>query len=171
MVPIIRLRIFARRWISRRGFAFAHQDEPVSRNLPPAPQQTARIKVIALTLSGRDHQALAKIAENNDWELVFVNTWSGLVHRAKDHRTGVVLIDRGFLGSDWREAVWPLLQPEQRCCVILIGSSNSDHLCEEFMEQGGYGALKSPLQDTEVVNTVRRAWVFWKNCIARAYGY
>jgi len=170
-VPSIPLREVAHRWISRIGAAFVHEDESKCSNPQDVGHRAAKIKVIVMTFSRQNHQALAKIAANHDWQVLFAGSWADILRLAKDYETGVVLIDLGVLGTDWREAVSLLLQTAPPCCEILICSTASDHFCEQFIEAGGYNVVKAPLQEIEVVRTITSAWTFWKHHVAQVYGH
>jgi len=167
-VQSIPLREVARRWISRIRRALGEVDERTTNKSLPVRQNARSIKVIVMTFSRRDHQALEEIAETHNWQLVFAPRWTDILHLAKNCETGVVLLDQALLGADWKEAIWLLVQPPQRCCVVLICSTITDRFCEQFIEAGGYKVLKTPLQETEVVATVGCAWSFWQHSIAAA---
>jgi len=157
------LREVARRWISSVRRALAEVDERTTNKSSPVRQNARPIKVIVMTFSRRDHQALEKMAERHNWQLVFAHRWTAILPLAHDHDTGLVLLDQAVLGSDWKEAIWLLVQPPHRCCVILICSRISRHFCEQFVEMGGCKVLKTPLQETEVVDTIGSAWASWKH--------
>ena len=164
----IPLREVARDLISRMGRALTEIIEPRTDKLSAIGQNAREIKVIVMTFSRSDHEALDKIAETHNWRVVFAGRWADILHLAKDYETGVVFLDKAVLGSDWKEAIWPLVQAPQRCCLILICSTHSDRFCEQFIEAGGYKVLMTPLQETEVVDAVGRAWAVWKHSGAGA---
>jgi AmiR/NasT family two-component response regulator len=119
--------------------------------------------MVLMTFSHRVQQELQRIARIQGWVLVCANRFAEILDLARKHDTGVVLVDRSSLGSDWKDNVSLLLQPAQRCRVILVDSSAFDRFSEAFLEQGGFGVLTTPLNETEVVHTIRCVWAMWKH--------
>lgn len=130
-----------------------------------------RISVLAITASSQHRCMLHAISINQGWDFVTAGTWAAALPVIERHRTGVVLLDGGLLGTDWRDALAMLLDAAHRCCVILMTSTTTDRVCNEFIQEGGYKILKTPLEQSEVVKAVSLAWGFWKTCIVRAYRY
>jgi hypothetical protein len=129
----------------------------------PARQQTEAMSIVLMTFSHRVQQELERIAQIQGWVLVCANGYAEILDLARRQDTGVVLVDRSSLGSDWKANVNRLLQPAQRCCVILVDSSAFDRFSEAFLEQGGFGVLTTPLNEPEVVHTIRCVWAIWKH--------
>jgi len=127
------------------------------------------MRAVVFTFSREDHGLLESLGASGNCDFVFAQTWTEVLSVAKTYKTGIVLIDRDVLGTDWREAISSLLQPAQRCCVVLISPSPSDRFRNEFLSVGGYGVLASPLHEAEVLRIVQGAWGFWTHCIVPAY--
>ncbi len=130
-----------------------------------------KVTVLAITYSKSSHHVLEMVATHQGWILLWADSWRDALRVVENHRIGVVLLDRGLLGVDWRDALQMLLQPAHRCCVILLTTGEKDRFCEEFLEDGGCKVLPAPLQESEVIEAVHSAWTFWKRCISRAYHY
>jgi DNA-binding response OmpR family regulator len=169
----MRLARFVREYFSGLRVHFRPEErhhpapEPLAR---PDPWEE-RTTVLVLTYSQSAHQALESVAHREGWRLLWSESWREAVRLVEERRTGVVLLDRGLLGSDWRDALQMLLQPAHRCCVILLTAKVKDQFCEEFLEEGGCRLLSVPLQEPEVIEAVQSAWRFWKGCISRVYHY
>lgn len=161
------------KWFSRFHLPSAPVDrqyEPKEPVLNPS-VPCERTTVLAITSSSQYHRTLETIAKSQGWSFLCAGTWAEALRVIKNHEAGVVLLDRGRLGRDWRDALRFLLQPAHRCCVILMTPSTTDLLCREFIREGGYHVVKEPLNESEVIQAVRLAWAFWKTCLVRAYRY
>lgn len=167
VTSMIRLRTVIG-WLSRSTASFTNTTD-LSNGKPTVQHRASKIRIIAMTFSERNRQALEQIGESHSWEVLFANRWIDILAVAHGYNTGVVILDRDVLGSDWKEAVWSLCQPAQRCLVILIDPRIPDCFSDAFKEVGGYGVLKTPLQEMEVVATVRSAWAVWNHCFAPAH--
>ncbi len=135
------------------------------------PPHTEKITILAITYSKPSHRTLEQAALEQGWILLWAESWAEALRQVQNHRTGVVLLDRELLGTDWRDALQMLLQPAHRCCVILLTTNVKDRFCEEFLQDGGCRVLQTPLQEPAVIEAVHSAWTFWKGCISRAYHY
>jgi AmiR/NasT family two-component response regulator len=137
--------------------------KPAGTARSPARPQTELISVVLITSSHRVQQEFQRIAKIQGWVLVCANQYAEILDVARQRDTGVVLVDRSSLGSDWKDKVNLLLRPAQRCCLILVDSSAFDRFSEAFLEQGGFGVLTTPLNEPEVVHTIRCVWAIWKH--------
>ena len=160
------------RWSHRHVMFTSKKPElPSQEQLSQAESSVERITVLAITYSKSSHLALERAAIKQGWVLLWAESWGEADGLVEQHETGVVLLDRGLLGADWRDALQLLLQPAHRCCVILLTASERDGFCEEFLEDGGCQVLSLPIQDSALIEAVQSAWTFWKGCISRAYRY
>jgi DNA-binding NtrC family response regulator len=126
------------------------------------------IRVFAITSSEQILQALKTIADSHGWEFSSAGSWEKALEIIEHRGNGVVLVDREILGTEWKDALGSLLHPRRRCCVILmLSQAATDRFCLEFIREGGYKILKTPLIDAQVVATVRLASAFWTTCVFR----
>jgi hypothetical protein len=132
---------------------------------------TSKATVLAIACSRNDDAILQTISSDQAWLFASTDMSSAGFRFAKQHRVGVVLVNRAVLGTDWKDALQLLLEPAHRSCVVLVTPSMTDHFCQQFIEEGGYGLLTTPLNKSDVIEIVERAWSFWKKSIARPYQY
>jgi FixJ family two-component response regulator len=130
-------------------------------------QTPVGIKVIAITRSRETQAVVEEIAKKRGWEVSCSDSLEDALKR-KDTATAVILVDQEIFGEDWKDAVAGLMRPPHRCCVILMSPDPTDRFCYDFIHHGGYSVLKTPLEELEATEAVRRAGAFWRACISRA---
>jgi hypothetical protein len=82
-------------------------------------------------------------------------------------RIPIFLFERKLLGPDWEDSLRFLLLQPKYSCVVIISPTADDNFWEELIRQGGYDVLTTPLQDSDVIETVHFAYAFWKTCFTR----
>ena len=129
------------------------------------------INVICMGVSGRDHRLLENVTKHQQWNLYSAYTWADCTHLINERRTCVLLLDRGALGTDWKDAIRFVLRNARYCCILLLSGTTQDTFCNDFIEYGGYEVLKTPLEDSDVIEAIRSASAVWESFIERAFGF
>lgn len=78
------------------------------------------------------------------------------------HAFPIVLCDRDLPGWDWREVLAKMVETSPRICFLLTSRVNDAYLWREVVKYGGYDVVAKPLEEGVVVQTLRRAWYYWK---------
>jgi len=161
---------FLRRWTTKRA-ASAHPRGSAETQPPSiSPTSLADATILSVMLSRRDRRTLKNVGASENWRVLSVKTWSEALAAVDRYRVNVILIDRSGLGSDWRDLLNFFLLPVHHCCVVLATAVTGDRLCQEFLEEGGYDILKTPLKLPETAEVIQRAWAHWNRCLDFAYG-
>ena len=79
-------------------------------------------------------------------------------------KAGVVLIDQRLIEPDWQNSIRMLLLPKRALSVVLLSPTIDDKFWENVIRQGGYDVLKTPLDESRLIETVQFAWMFWRVC-------
>lgn len=132
--------------------------------------RSRRITLISNLSSHQDDLLLKEIASSQGWHLIQATSWVDLTCCVQRRETGVILISRAHLDTDWCGCLSFLLQPEHRCCVLLAAVDRAGCFHETFLAAGGYDVVNLPLLRSELVTAVERAWSSW-NMIHNAYGH
>ena len=74
----------------------------------------------------------------------------------------IVLCDRDLPGWDWREVLARIVASSPRSCFLLTSRVSDEYLWREVVKHGGYDVVTRPLEEDLVVQTLKRAWYYWK---------
>jgi hypothetical protein len=144
----------------------AKRQEP---DLPPEPYDP--VSVLAVLPDERDRQTLQRIAVSRRWQLLSAKNLGEAVELLRRRQSAIVLVDRDFLGIDWRHSVRTLLVASPASCIIPVLEAPADCFWEELIQQGGYDVLAAPLSEAAATRTIQFAWAYWKKCVWPVYGY
>jgi FixJ family two-component response regulator len=147
-------------WLSRFR-TLAASSEGAQNEFQGQVELSARITVLADVSPGRDREALKRLAKFHRWQMLFANNQAEAAQVARRHCVPIVLFERKLLGPDWEDL---LRAVSKHSCVVLISPIADDNFWEKVIRQGGYDVLTTPLEDSDVVETVQFAYAFWKAC-------
>jgi hypothetical protein len=153
-------------WLSR-FCTLAASSEGAQDEFVGQVELSARITVLAAVSPGLDREALKRLAKHHRWEMLFANNRAEAAQVVRRHAIPIVLFERRLLRPDWEDSLRLPLLPPKYSCVILISPTADDNFWEEVIRRGGYDVLTTPLQDSDVVETVQFAYAFWKTCFTR----
>jgi response regulator of citrate/malate metabolism len=117
----------------------------------------ARVPVIALLMDAQDWRILAS---QDAFETHFAVSLENAMDLMKTFDAPVVLLDRDWPGSDWRDAIRKFASAGSRPCVILISAVADDHLWESVVRCGGSDVLVKPLQVPAVERVIKMALAY-----------
>lgn len=117
----------------------------------------ARVPIIALVLDAQDWRILAS---QDAFETHFAVSLENAYDLMKTFDAPVVLLDRDWPGSDWRDTVHKFASAGSGPCVILISAAADDRLWEVVVRCGGYDALAKPLQAQALDRVIKRALAY-----------
>lgn len=153
-------------WLSRFR-TLAASSEGAQNEFQGQLELSARITVLAAVSPGRDREALKRLAKHHRWEMLFAESRVEAAQVMRRHSIPIVLFERKLLGPDWEGSLRPLLLPPKHCCLVLISPTADDSFLEKVIRLGGYDVLTTPLEESDVVETVRFAHLFWTTCFTR----
>lgn len=123
--------------------------------------------LLAVLSSAADREVLAKLAQDNGWNLAFAMTLEHGLAKLAERQTAVVIIDRALAEADWRTMVRSFTWQNPPPCVILASPVSDHYLFEEVIHQGGYDVVSKPLKLEEMRRIARLAFTFWKSRLPR----
>ncbi len=138
-------------------------------DLPLEPYEA--VSVLAVLPEERDRRTLHRIAVSRRWQLLSAKDLGEATELLRRRQSAVVLVDRGFLGIDWRHSLRTLLVASPASCIIPVLETPADRFWEELIQQGGYDVLAAPLSEAATTRTIQFAWAYWKKCVWPVCGY
>ena len=160
-----------RKWLSNLHTLSASCPEAKREEPDFPPEQYDPVSVLAVLPDERDRQTLKRIAVSRRWQLLSAKDLGEAVELLRRRQSAVVLVDRGYLGIDWRHSLRTLLVASPASCIIPVLEAPGDRFWEELIHQGGYDVLAAPLSETAATRTIQFAWAYWKKCVWPVYGY
>ena len=127
-----------------------------SRNLQEKDPLKPPLKILVVTASSPDRDALRSIFEKTYWEMLFADGVDEAVDLLGCHPISMVICDRELPGTDWREAIRRLANDRNR--VFLASLVADDYLWDEVIRHGGYDIIAKPFREEEVLHAVEFAW-------------
>ena len=125
----------------------------------PAPDAPG---VLVITTSGWDQTLYRSIRAQGDWDMVITHTVAEALQLLSVREFAIVICDRDLPGGDWREGLARIVGSSPRVCFLLTSRVSDEYLWREVVMHGGYDILVKPLEEDVVVQTLRRAWYYWK---------
>lgn len=125
--------------------------------LPP------RVPLVALVVNEQDRHVLAGVLGAEPLDVRFAESCEEACSIAKQLSAPVILLDRDWPETDWREAVERLTASPHHACVILLSGVSDAYLWQELTRRGGYDVLAKPLQAEKVERTVKLALSYWNS--------
>jgi hypothetical protein len=138
-------------------------------DLPSEPYEP--VSLLAVLPNERDRQTVHRIAVSHRWQLLSAKDLGEAMELLQRRQSAVVLVDRDFLGIDWRHSLRTLLVASPASCIIPVLEAPADRFWEELIQQGGYDVLAAPLSEAAATRTIQFAWAYWKKCVWPVYGY
>ena len=126
----------------------------------PSPGRNTRIRMVALVSNDCDRQLLARMAPENGWVVHFPGSCVEAWHLLKQEKPPILLFDRDFPGTQWREVIQEMSSGPDLVYSVLLSRVADDYLWNEVIRHGGYDVLATPLKETEVLRAVRLGWSY-----------
>jgi len=126
--------------------------------------------IVALLASEEDRNLLRMIAAGNQLGIRFANSSAEVRDMASQVKAAVILCDRDLPGTQWRELVHLLASVPQQPLVILLSRVIDEYLWEEVIRNGGYDILPKPLQEDEVLRSIKLACSYWNAVTNSTHG-
>jgi len=135
----------------RRVLSLGHH--PERRDLP---------RVLAITVSNEDERYYRNLRARGQWDIVTTESVSEALYLLTTQVFSIVLCDRDLPGWDWRDVLMMLVQTSPRISFLLTSRVDDEYLWREVVVHGGYDILAKPLADPVVMQSLQRAWSYWK---------
>lgn len=119
-------------------------------------------RVLVITASDWDQTFYRSVRARGEWDLVITQSAPEAFLLLTTHAFPIVLCDRDLPGWDWREVLAKMVETSPRICFLLTSRVNDAYLWREVVKYGGYDVVAKPLEEGVVVQTLRRAWYYWK---------
>jgi DNA-binding NtrC family response regulator len=78
----------------------------------------------------------------------------------KQQNAPIVLCDRDFPGTEWRDVIQMMSSGPDLVYSILVSNVADDYLWNEVIRHGGYDVLSSPFREEELLRAMRLAWSY-----------
>jgi len=121
----------------------------------------SRVPVIALMANEQDRHVLATVFGQEPLDVRFAESCEEAYSIANQLTAPVILLDRDWPETEWREAVERIASSPHRPCVILVSGVSDTYLSQELARRRGYDVLPKPLQADKVERTVNLALSYW----------
>jgi DNA-binding NtrC family response regulator len=119
-------------------------------------------QVLVITASASDQTFYKSVRARGEWDMVLARSASEALRLLATQAFPIVLYDRDLPGWDWREVLVRMLETSPRICFLLTSRVSDAYLWREVVKHGGYDVVARPLEEGVVVQTLRRAWYYWK---------
>jgi DNA-binding NtrC family response regulator len=119
-------------------------------------------RVLVITASDWDQTFYRSVRARGEWDMVLARSASEALRLLATQAFPIVLYDRDLPGWDWREVLVRMLETSPRICFLLTSRVSDAYLWREVVKYGGYDVVAKPLEEGVVVQTLRRAWYYWK---------
>ena len=119
-------------------------------------------RVLVITTSVLDQTLYKSIRTQGEWDMVITHCVRDAVQLLAVREFCIVICDRDLPGADWREGLAKIVEKSPRVCFLLTSRVNDEYLWREVVMHGGYDILVKPLDQNLVVQTLQRAWYYWK---------
>jgi DNA-binding response OmpR family regulator len=129
----------------------------------PRGETSLRIRIVALLASDRDCQLLSRMATERGWAVYFAGTCGQAWDLLRQEKASIVLCDRDFPGTEWRDVIQLMSSAPQSVYVVLLSRVADDYLWNEVIRRGGYDLLPTPLREEEVLRAIRLGWSYWNS--------
>ena len=126
---------------------------PERRDLP---------RVLVITVSTEDQRYYGSLRARGQWDIVTIHSVPEALYLLSTEAFSIVLCDRDLPGWDWRDVLTMIVQTAPQICFLLTSRVDDEYLWREVVLHGGYDILAKPLSDRVVMQTLQRAWSYWK---------
>lgn len=122
-----------------------------------------RISLLCLLADPLDRTAVSTVCHSNGWKTSFAGAPEEALRFSRRLRPPIILLDRDWSESGWREVMAALAQSSPGACILLASQVMDGYLWNEVVRNGGYDVLAKPLRAPEISRAVRLAWCYWKS--------
>jgi DNA-binding NtrC family response regulator len=126
------------------------------------PRRPDAPRVLAITTLPWDEMFYKKLRSTGEWDLVVARSVHEAIPLLIAQQFPIVLCDRDLPGSDWREVLAKIVESSPRSCFLLTSRVSDEYLWREVVAHGGYDVVVKPLEEDVVLQTLHRAWYYWK---------
>ena len=119
-------------------------------------------RVLVITTSAWDQMFYRSIQARGEWDMVITPSVPEALSLLITQQFPIVLCDRDLPGWDWREVLARIAESSPRSCCLLTSRVSDEYLWREVVKHGGYDVVAKPLEEGVVVQTLQRAWYYWK---------
>ncbi len=126
------------------------------------PQKSDAPRVLAITALPWDELFYKKLRSTGEWDILVARSVHDALSLLAAEQFSIVVCDRDLPGSDWREVLAKIVESSPKSCFLLASRVSDEYLWREVVGNGGYDVVVKPLDEVAVVQTLHRAWYYWK---------
>lgn len=126
------------------------------RIAPPSP-----IPIVVLIVDDQDRRVVSNTSRHQTWEAYFAESCEHVSSMASRMAAPIILLDRDWLGTEWRAAVQSFAALPHHPCIVLVSGVRDAYLWQELVRRGGYDILPKPIQADDVSRVVKLATSYW----------
>jgi CheY-like chemotaxis protein len=119
-------------------------------------------RVLVITVSAWDQTFYRSLRAQGEWDMVITQSVPDALGLLTTEAFPIVLCDRDLPGWDWREVLTRIVESSPRSCFLLTSRVSDEYLWREVVMHGGYDVVAKPLADRIVIQSLQRAWYYWK---------
>jgi DNA-binding response OmpR family regulator len=120
------------------------------------------VKVLLISPFDEDHQHLAGILKNSNWQQHGVRLQREAYDFLRENITPVVICESELPDGTWQDVLSQLGCMQSPPMLVVTSRIADDRLWSEVLNLGGYNVLAKPLNVKEVFHVADMAWMAWK---------
>jgi DNA-binding response OmpR family regulator len=123
---------------------------------------------LAITQNPSDLVFLQQMFDDAQWILYKAGTYREAMFQLNRDRVHVIICEFQLPDASWKDVLSHLAPWADRPRLIVVSSRPDEQLRSEVLAMGGFGVLRTPLQQVEVAYLIGSAWLDWKSEHGRA---
>jgi len=120
------------------------------------------VTLLLVSPSRDDHEALREIMSDSNWTIHHAPTLGRAKQLLRDDSVMFVICERDVPPGTWKDVLREAISRAKPLSFILTSRHADDYLGAEALNMGAYDVLAKPFQPSEVIRTLKMAFLHWK---------
>lgn len=120
------------------------------------------VTLLLVSPSGDDHKVLQEIIGDSNWTIHHAPTVGRAKLLLRDDSVMFVICERDVPPGSWKDVLRETVSRAKPLSFIVTSRHADDHLWAEALNMGAYDVLAKPFQPSEVIRTLKMAFLHWK---------
>jgi len=120
------------------------------------------VTLLLVSPSRDDHEALREIMSDSNWTIHHAPTLGRAKQLLRDDSVMFVICERDVPPGTWKDVLREAISRAKPLSFILTSRHADDYLWAEALNMGAYDVLAKPFQPSEVIRTLKMAFLHWK---------
>jgi DNA-binding NtrC family response regulator len=122
-----------------------------------APTRQNRTTILSISAIADDHRSLARILDEQRWQIEDANTFRQAIARLCRNRATAIICESSLPDGNWRDLLSYAAELTDPPALVVTSATATEHLREEVHNLGGFGVLSKPFNAEEVNRMLARA--------------